>query len=115
MAERIAALNHEAVDDPVKHDAVIKRLRVFLAGLGVLPLLRAVGKTGEVGDGLGRLFVEEFCGEGSEGRVEMRVNRHALLYAHAQEHDQARGGRDTQKTPMPPSAGAAASPPAAGR
>ena len=52
LAERVAALDHEAVDDAVKDDAVVVRLRHLLVGARVGPLLRALGEADEVLDRL---------------------------------------------------------------
>ena len=50
LAERIAALNHEAVDHAVEDDAVVVRLRDLLVGARVGPLLGAFGQADEVVD-----------------------------------------------------------------
>ena len=57
LAERVAALNHEAVDHAMKDDAVVVRLRDLLVGARVGPLLGAFGQADEVLDGLGRFLV----------------------------------------------------------
>ena len=52
LAERIAALDHERVDDPVEDRAVIVRPGALPAGAGVGPLLRAFRQPREVLDRL---------------------------------------------------------------
>jgi hypothetical protein len=49
----------------MKDDAVEVRLLVLFAGLRVRPFNRALGQAREVGDGLGRLVLEELNGENS--------------------------------------------------
>src|SRR6185503_11226216 len=58
VAERVAALNHEARNDPVKNRAVVKRPLDLLAGLGIDPFLGSGRKADEVRHCLWRFLVE---------------------------------------------------------
>ena len=73
LPERIAALDHEAVDDAVKDDAVVERRLLALAGRRVGPFLGALRQPDEIGDGLRRFLVEQPDGELAFGRIEFRV------------------------------------------
>src|SRR5262249_48835906 len=75
VAERIAALDHELGDDPVKDRAVVERFGDPLPRLGILPGPLAAGEPHEVGDRLGRLLLVELAGEGAHGGLELRVER----------------------------------------
>ena len=59
LAERIAALDHEAVDDAVEDDAVVVGLRDLLVRARVGPLLGALGESDEIRDRVRRLLIEE--------------------------------------------------------
>ena len=59
LAERVAALEHEVLDDAVEDDAVVERVGADLARGGVGPLDRAGGEADEVGDGLRGVVAEE--------------------------------------------------------
>ena len=63
LTERVAALDHEAGDDPVEDEAVVELGRVGATRV-VLVLLLATGETGEVGDGLGGLVREQLDDDG---------------------------------------------------
>src|SRR6185503_400076 len=76
LPQRVATLDHEALDHTVKDDAVVVRLLVFLFGLGMRPLGRALGEADEVGDGLRRLGVVELDGEVAERGLEVSKSRH---------------------------------------
>src|SRR5262245_23662142 len=76
FAERIAALDHEAVDNPMKDDAVVVGLATLLIGARVGPLLAAFGEPDEIRDRIRHLFVEEADGEVAFARDEICVNSH---------------------------------------
>ena len=62
VAELIATLDHEAGDDAVEGGAVVEGLAVnLLEGLGVGPVLGAIGETDEVRDGDGSLLCRRAC------------------------------------------------------
>ncbi len=84
LAERVAALDHEAVDHAVEDEAVVVRLLHLLARLRVGPLLRALGEADEVGDGLRRVLVEELDGELALRGGEVGVGAWLQLGLHAQ-------------------------------
>ena len=58
LAQRIAALDHEAFDDAMEHQAVVERFLVRLPRFRMFPFLGPIREICEVGDGLGRLVVE---------------------------------------------------------
>ena len=58
-AQRVTALNHEAVDHAVEDRAVIQRTGGLLAGRRIGPFALALRKGGEVLDGVGRLLGEK--------------------------------------------------------
>ena len=71
VADAVAALDHEAGDDAMEGGAVVEGLTVhLLEGLGVGPVLGAIGETDEVGDGHGGLLVVELAGEAAHGGVD---------------------------------------------
>jgi hypothetical protein len=74
VAKRIAALNHEFRDHPVKDRPIVERPRGALPGDGIGPLPGAGGKPDEVGDGGGRLPLEQLADDisfrGVEGGVD---------------------------------------------
>jgi hypothetical protein len=76
LAERIAALDHEAIDHPMKDDAVIERGFLALAGLRVAPFLGPFRQADEVADRIRRLLIEEPDLEVAFGRFEIRVSCH---------------------------------------
>src|SRR5690606_11834785 len=53
LAERVAALNHEVVDDAVEDHTVVQRVLGDLSGGGVGPFDLAGGQPDEIGNGLG--------------------------------------------------------------
>src|SRR5690606_38921983 len=73
FTERIAALNHEAVDHAMEDQPVVEGPGLLRAGARVRPCLAAFGKTREIGDGVRGFRVEELHGEAAERRIEMRV------------------------------------------
>src|SRR6185436_652953 len=77
LPERVAPLDHETVDDPMKDDAVVERGFPALAALRVAPFLAALDQSDEVGDGIGRLLVEEADLEVSLRGLEFRVSGHS--------------------------------------
>src|SRR5687767_11006 len=79
LAQRVAALNHESVDHPMKDDAVVVGLGDALVGAWIGPLLGAFGEADEVLDGLRRLRVVEPNGEISLGSRELGVDRQRRL------------------------------------
>src|SRR5262249_30781574 len=76
LAEAVAALNHEAVDDAVKDHAVVERRLLALAADRVAPFLRAFGETDEILYSVGRFLVEEADLEIAFGCLEIRVSGH---------------------------------------
>src|SRR3954471_20154611 len=62
LAQRIASLDHEAVDHPVEDGAVVVRLADALAGPRVRPFLRAFGEPDKILDRLRRFLVTEANG-----------------------------------------------------
>ena len=82
LAERVAALEHELLDDAVEDHAVVERGRLRLAGLGMRPRLGAVGEADEVGDGLRRVVAEQVDADVAVVRVDGRDgggNGHAAI------------------------------------
>ena len=79
LAERIAALDHEAVDHAVEDDPVIERRGLLLPRLRIGPFLRAFGQADEIGDGIRRLGLKELYRETAFGGVELRVGCHWLI------------------------------------
>src|SRR5262249_49419921 len=73
LSERVATLNHEAVDDSVEDRAVVERRLHFLTAARIGPLLGAVRQAGEVGDGFRSLLFEQLNVDVALGRVKMRV------------------------------------------
>src|SRR5919107_828622 len=73
LAERIAPLDHEPVDDAVKDDAIVVRLLHLAVAARVGPLLAALGEPDEVLDRLRRLLVEELRREGAFRCGEHRI------------------------------------------
>ena len=73
-SESIAALNHEAVDHPVKRDAVVIGIGAPLPGRRIPPFLGALGESDEVGDGVGNFLVEQPHGKRALAGVEYRVS-----------------------------------------
>ena len=59
VAQRVAALDHEAADDPVEDRAVVEPVGGLLAGRRVRPLALALGELDEVLDRLRRVVREE--------------------------------------------------------
>ena len=59
LTERVAALNHEVGDDPVKNRAVVVLFSALFAGLRMRPFAAALGQLDEVADGLGSLVGKE--------------------------------------------------------
>src|SRR5258707_8922946 len=74
LSERIAALNHETIDDAVKDDAVIEGRLAALAGRRVAPFLGALRQAREIGHRVGRLLVKEADLEIALGRFKFRVS-----------------------------------------
>ena len=74
LAEAVAPLNHEAVDDAVEDHAVVKRRFTPFAARRIPPFLAALGEPDEVGDGVRGLLVEEPDRELAFGGGEMRVS-----------------------------------------
>src|SRR5262245_58363946 len=72
-AERVAALDHEAVDDAVKDQPVVERPLHLLAVLWIRPLLGAFGEAHEVGDRVRGVLIEQPNAERPFARCEMRV------------------------------------------
>jgi len=58
-AQRVAALDHEVLDDPVEDHPVVEGLRGLLAGLGHRVVLGALRQPDEVLDGLRSVVVEQ--------------------------------------------------------
>src|SRR3954471_22444851 len=79
LAQRIASLNHEALDHPVKEGTVVVRLADALAGPRVRPFLRAFGEPDKILDRLRRFLVTEANGKIPFARREIGVNRHRWL------------------------------------
>src|SRR5215831_2060689 len=73
LSERIAALDHEAVDHAMEDRAVVVRRGALLSGARIGPFLRAVGETGEIRDGLRGEILEQLDAEVAFARREMRV------------------------------------------
>src|SRR5215510_9337497 len=73
LSQRIATLDHEAVDHAVEDRAVVQGRLHFLSGARIGPLLAAVCQPREVGDGFRCLFLEQLNREVAFGRREMRV------------------------------------------
>src|SRR5688572_7705544 len=74
LAQRVAALDHEAVDDTVKNHAVIVGLisdLLVVAGIG--PGLGPLRKTHKIFNGLWRLLIEQPGRECPFGGVELRI------------------------------------------
>ena len=72
-AKGAAALQHEALDDAMKDEAVKERPLALLAGLGIGELLRAFCKPDEIGYRVGNFLVEQLDFERAFARVEHRV------------------------------------------
>ena len=84
LAERIASLNHEIFDDPVKDRSVVERRGGSDAGSGVLPLQLAGRETDKVLDRLRCMITKEVDLNGSESCVQggdSGVLRHTLILA----------------------------------
>src|SRR6185369_12369350 len=71
--ERVAALDHEVGDDAVEAQAVVERLLVLLAGLGVGPLLRARRQADEVRDGVGGVVLVQLDDDGALVGLDIRL------------------------------------------
>ena len=76
LAERIAALNHEAIDHAMKDDTVVVRLTHLSIGARIGPILRALREADEVFDCLWRFLIEQTRLEGSFSGDECGKNRH---------------------------------------
>src|SRR5262249_31927133 len=63
LAERIAALNHEPVDNAMKNGAVVVGLAHFLIGARVTPLSGALRQPDKILDSFRRLLVKQPYGE----------------------------------------------------
>ena len=71
VAHAVPALNHEVGDDAVEGGAVVEGLVMHLLhSLGIGPVFRAFGETGEVGYGDGGLLIVELAGEAAHGGVD---------------------------------------------
>src|SRR6478735_2532537 len=79
LAERIATLNHEAVDDAVEDDAVVEGRGFLLAVARVRPLPGPLGEADEVGDGVGHFLIEQTDREAAFGGVEAGKGTHAPI------------------------------------
>src|SRR5436190_19175959 len=73
LAQRIAALNHEAVDDAVKDGAVVVRFPHLLVRPGVAPLLGSFRQPDEVFHCPRGLLVEQSYGETAFTGRKLRV------------------------------------------
>ena len=96
LAERVAALDHEAGDDAVEDDAVVQRVARLLAGGGVRPLDLAGREADEVLDGLRGVVAVEVDLDGAVVGVEGRdcgVNRHALILSRVDSSSRHEGFR----------------------
>src|SRR5215213_6419608 len=74
LPERVAALDHEALNHAVEDDAVVERRLLLLARRRMRPLFRALREADEVLDRAWGLFLEQPNGEASFGGIEMRVS-----------------------------------------
>ena len=88
-AQRVAALDHEVLDDAVEDGAVVeRRARLVLAGLRVGPGLLAGGQSDEVLDGLRRVVAEEVDLDVAVVGVDrgyVCVQRHGSILSHGDE------------------------------
>jgi hypothetical protein len=87
LAERVAALEHELLDDAVEDDAVVQLVGRDLARRRVSPLLGSRREADEVVDGLGGVVTEEVdlddAEVGGDGRYRcMQRHRHNSCIAH---------------------------------
>src|SRR5204863_8971073 len=73
LSQRVAALNHEAVDDAMKDRSVVIRGLHLLARAWIGPFLRAFGQADEIRDGFWRLVFEQLDREVALAGREMRV------------------------------------------
>ena len=73
LAERIAALDHEAVDHAVEDGSVVIRLLHLLVRSRIAPLLRTLGQPDKILDCSRRLLFEEAYREISFTRHKLRV------------------------------------------
>src|SRR5207244_9007620 len=77
LAERIAALDHESVDHPMKDRPVVVRLLYFLIRPWIAPLLRPFSQPDEILDRSRRLLIEQAHREISLSGSKLRVgSRH---------------------------------------
>ena len=79
LPERIAALDHERVDDPVEDRPVVVRAGALPARARVGPLLGALGEPHEVLHGLGRFLVEQLDRELAFARRKMRKQHGPII------------------------------------
>src|SRR5687768_13815893 len=81
LPQRIAALDHEAVDHPVEDYAIIVGLLDATVAPRVRPFLGAFGQLDEVRHGLRHLFVEQANGEAPLSGCEYGIYRQGRLLA----------------------------------
>ena len=74
LAQRVATLNHEPLDHPMKHHAVVVRRAHLLIRSWIGPLLGAFRETDEILDGAGRFLIEQADREVPHGGDELRVD-----------------------------------------
>jgi hypothetical protein len=79
LSERIAALDHEALDDSMKNNPVVVRLAYFPVRPGIGPFPGAFGKLHEVLDGFWSFLIEQANREFSFGRIECGERRQIVI------------------------------------